>query len=233
MQLLKLETLPCTIIRKLNRFVIEARIGNEKAKVHNTNTGRLEDLIWEGNLAYCSSKSSGKTKYKLVAAQVRDGGFAVVDTNLQEMAFLKAYEMNLIHWLKDCSFVRRRPRLGKGFSDFEFSCNGTRTIVELKSADLKGPFNEAMWPDCPTERGKRHLLELGEFVRKGNRAVVTFIAGFPGACCFRPYLKGDPEVLDRLLESVSMGVEVRVHGMYFDPFTSTIKWYGDLWPYLG
>ncbi len=227
---LKVEVLPCTILRKVNRFVIEARVGKEVVRVHNTNTGKLEDLIWEGNKAYCSVKESGKTRYRLEAAEVRGGGFAVVNTNLQEEAFHRAVEIGIIEKFKGCRVVRRRPRVGKGFSDFMLECSKRNVIVEIKSADLKGPFEEAMWPDCPTERGRRHLAELSELTRRGIESYVVFVAGFPNACCFKPYVKGDPLILDALMRAQRSGVKMMSVGMYFDPFDNSVKLYSDNLP---
>jgi sugar fermentation stimulation protein A len=222
--LFRVNAFPCTILRKLNRFAALVRVGPDEAPAHLNNTGRLEDLIWEGNEGFCIEKDSGKLKYRLIAAKTPKG-FALLDTNLQERAVEEVFERGLLWWARGCE-VRRRPRLGKGFSDFELICGGKRKVVEVKSADMLGPYGEAMWPDCPTERGRRHLLELS---RVGG--TVLFVAGFPGACCFRPYVKGDPEVLDVML-AVARAVEFRAVGIYFEPFDASVRYYGELWVLL-
>jgi len=229
--LMKVVAYHCTLVRKLNRFVVEALLSLRRVRVHNTNTGRLEDLIWEGNEAFCSPKKGGKTSFRLVAAKVKSGGFAVVDTSLQEEAFSKAIEIGLIERFRGCRVTRRRPKLTEGFSDFELSCP-QRVIVELKSADLEGPFGEAMWPDCPTERGRRHLRELAKLSKNGVRTSVIFVAGFPGAKLFKPYVKGDPLVLDALIDAARSGVEMSSIGMYFNEFDKKIYLYSDNLPVL-
>ncbi len=220
-ELVRVDAFPCTILRKLNRFVVEVEVGNEVVKAHNVNTGRLEDLIWEGNEAYCSEKSGGKLKYKLVAAKT-PFGFAVLDTNLQELALERAFELGYLSWAKGCS-VKRRPRKGRSFFDFELECEN-KIIVEVKSADLAGPLGEGMWPDCPTERGRKHLKELAEME---GRRVVLFVVGFPKACCFVPYCKGDPLTCDALVYAAAKGVELKAVGMYFDP-PGAVKLYAEL-----
>ena len=211
----------CTILGKENRFVVRVRIGKDIVIVHNTNTGRLEDLIWEGNEAYCLEKEGGKLKYRLIAAKT-PFGFAVTDTNLQEKVLLKAFEEGLIPWARGCD-VKRRPKRKSTF-DFELICD-EKILVEVKSADLASPRAEGMWPDCPTERGRRHLKELGELE---GRRVVLFVVGFPRATAFIPYYRGDPKAYEALLEASLKGVELKAIGMYFDPSTLSIKIYGEL-----
>ncbi|ABU81537.1 DNA/RNA nuclease SfsA [Ignicoccus hospitalis] len=218
--LLKLEAFHCTVKEKVNRFVVRASVGEEELLVHNTNTGRLEDLIWEGNEAYCSPKGGGKLKYKLVAAKT-PFGFAVTDTNLQERALERAFELGYLSWARGCE-VKRRPRYGSSTFDFELRCPEGRALVEAKSADLASWRGFGMWPDCPTDRGVRHLEELGAFE---GRKVVVFVVGFPKASGFVPYCKGDPRVCELLAK---LDLELRAVGMYFEPLTSSVVLYAEL-----
>ena len=218
-KLLELETFHCTIVGKVNRFVVKAKVGDEELLLHNTNTGRLEDLIWEGNEAYCSEKRGGKLKYKLVAAKT-PFGFALTDTGLQERALERAFELGYLSWAKGCS-VKRRPRARRSFFDFELDC-GERIIVETKSADLASWRAFGSWPDCPTDRGVKHLKEISEVEGK---KVVLFVVGFPRARAFVPYCKGDPRVCEILLKTKA---ELKAVGLYFDPFDSAVKLYAEL-----
>ncbi len=216
--LMRVSAVPCTIFRKVNRFVVETSLG----LAHINNTGRLEDLIFLRNLGYCVEKRKGKLRYRLIAAKT-EGGFALLDTNLQEEGFAKAVDLGYISWLRGCKVRRRRPKVGKGFSDLLLDCE-KEVIVEIKSADLRGPNGEAMYPDCPTERGRRHLIELMKF-----DSYVVFVAGFPKASRFVPYLKGDPRIGEVLLES-SKRVRVKSVGMYFDNESGEIVLYSDSIP---
>jgi len=216
-----MEILPCTIISKVNRFVIRARLGSEEVLVHNANTGRLEDLIWEGNEGFCIEKEEGKLRYRLISAKT-PFGYAVTDPNLQERALLEAFKVGAIPWARGCD-VRRRPKRTSTF-DFELKCPD-EVLIEVKSADLASPRAEGMWPDCPTERGRRHLRELSNLT--GTR-VVLFVVGFPKATAFVPYYKGDPNAFDALLKAALSGVIIKAIGMYFDPLVSEVKLYGEL-----
>ena len=215
--LLKVEAFHCTIVKKVNRFVVEASLGNEKLLVHNTNTGRLEDLVWEGNEAYCAEKAGGKLKHKLVAAKT-PFGFAVTDTKLQEKALERAFELGYLSWARGCS-VKRAPRRGSSVFDFELDC-GEKIVVETKSADLASWRGFGMWPDCPTDRGIRHLKEISSLP---GRKVVLFVVGFPNAKGFVPYCKGDPRACEELART---SAELKAVGLYYDP--PYVKLYAEL-----
>ena len=216
--LMRVRAIPCTIYRKVNRFTVETSLG----LAHINNTGRLEDLIFPRNPGFCVEKRGGKLRYRLIAAKSEEG-FALLDTSLQEEGFARAVELGYISWLRGCKVKRRRPKIGRGFSDFLLDC-GKEIIVEIKSADLRGPNGEAMYPDCPTERGRRHLIELMNY-----NSYVVFVAGFPRARRFVPYIKGDPKIGEALLKA-SEKVKVKSIGMYFEAFSGEVVLYSDSIP---
>ncbi|AEM38464.1 sugar fermentation stimulation protein [Pyrolobus fumarii 1A] len=220
---------PCSVVRRVNRFVVEAYVGGSLERVYNTNTGRLEDVLVPGARAFCAESTSGRLRYRLVAVEY-GGGYAVIDTRLQEEAFTVAVEVGAIGWLRGCRVARRRPRLARSVLDYLLECSDGEVLVELKSAVLRSPWGEALYPDCPTERGRRHLEELAWAARRGMRVAVVFVAGFPGARIVRPNPAGDPELPGKLLEALREGVEAHGIGLEYDPLTSSILLYNDNMP---
>ena len=208
---------PCIVKRKVNRFVVEAELQGYKeiVKAHNTNTGRLLDILYPGSILYCVERiNPGKTKYTIVGSKVYGG--SLINTRLQEMAFIKAVEFKLIPWLKDCVLFRAQPAIGDSKLDLELDCRGEPLFLELKSAVLRGPRGEAMYPDCPTLRGRRHIQELSKLSGSGLRTAIVFIAAFPGAVYFTPYDEGDPEIRKLLLDAEKQGVTIKSIGICLD-----------------
>ncbi|WP_457741797.1 DNA/RNA nuclease SfsA [Thermococcus sp.] len=207
---LKLEVVPCRFIERLNRFValIDVNGGIRKALV--TNTGRLEEFMVPGKRAFCLPKRGGKTDFVLLAFEDLEGKGAIIDTRTQAKAFEKALELGLIPWLRDCSIKRKEVRVGNSRLDYLFDCPDGDLYGEMKSAVLRGGERGeyAMYPDCPSLRGQKHIRELIDLRKAGKNAVIFFIAAMPGVEKFRPYEQGDPEIARLLREAKKAGVRI-------------------------
>ncbi len=214
----------CLIIGRLNRFVVKVSYKGEEVRAYINNTGRLKELLIKGRLGYCIPSSGSKTDVRLVGVDAYGGG-ALIDTRLQEESFRAAVSKGVIPWLRGCGVVRRGPKLGSSVLDYLLKCPWGELYVELKSAVLRGPGGLAMYPDCRTLRGERHLKEITEAVKAGVRGAVIFIAGFPGAKGFTPYDEGDPSIRKLLKEAVKAGVKVKAIGMELLPQESTTYLY--------
>jgi sugar fermentation stimulation protein A len=206
----------CRVVERLNRFVVLAE--DEEGRMvlaHNTNTGRLEDIIFKGSQLYCSPRNNpGKTSYYVIGSTVYWG--SLINTRIQEKAFLAAVNKQLIPWLLGCEITKYQPKLEDSRFDVELRCNDRPVIVELKSAVLKGEKGEALYPDCPTTRGRKHIARLIELTQKGLKTLIVFIAGFPGAFMFKPNTKGDPQIKDALKEAKVAGVTLKSIGICLD-----------------
>jgi len=215
--LLEVSSVPCRVIERLNRFVVRVELQGGASLAHLNNTGRLLDYLRPGASAYCSPRTApGRTGYRLIA--FADGeAAALVDTSLQMRAFEAALAEDLIPWAPACSIARRSPRLGGSVLDYLLECAHPPGLayVEVKSAVLRGPGGAAMYPDCPTERGRRQLLEMIRHSRSA-RMIVAFIAALPGAAAFRPNALGDPVMPELLARAASAGVEIRALSMHYD-----------------
>ncbi|ACS33304.1 DNA/RNA nuclease SfsA [Thermococcus gammatolerans] len=208
--LMKLNVVPCRFVKRLNRFVALVEVNGEIRKALLTNTGRLEEFLIPGRKAFCTPKSGGKTDFVLIAFEDLEGKGAIVDTRTQAKAFERAVELGLVPWLKNCSIKRKEVRLGNSRLDYLFECPGGELYGEMKSAVLRGgkKGEYAMYPDCPTLRGQRHVRELIELVKAGKDAIIFFIGAMPKVEKFRPYEKGDPELARLLREAKRAGVRI-------------------------
>ncbi|NJE02662.1 DNA/RNA nuclease SfsA [Thermococcus sp. MV11] len=209
--LLKLNVVPCVFLERLNRFVALVEVNGEIRKALVTNTGRLEEFMVPGRRVFCLPKSGGKTDFVLLAFEDRGGKGAVIDTRTQAKAFERAVELNLIPWLRDCSIKRKEVRVGKSRLDYLFECPEGEIYAEMKSAVLRGGESGeyAMYPDCPSVRGQKHVRELIGLARAGKKAMIFFVGAMPGVEKFRPYEGGDPEIARLLKKASKAGVEIR------------------------
>jgi sugar fermentation stimulation protein A len=210
--LLKFDAVPCTIKSRVNRFVVEALIDGSVERLHNTNTGRLEGVIVPGKPCLAYRIRGRRLSYRLAAVEY-GGGYAVVDTLLQARAFEAAVARGILPWLRGCKVSGRNPRVPAGVLDYRLDCSGASVLVELKSAVLMGGNGEAMYPDCPTSRGLRHIQWLAEAHARGVPVMLVFVAAFPGARCFKPNRAADPATADAILHAWRAGVPVKAFSL--------------------
>jgi len=214
--LLTLEDLTkCRIIERLNRFVVSVDIDGLRYRAHVNNTGRLEGFLEPGLVGYCLRREGGgRTTHRLLA--IADGGSAaLIDTALQMRAFEGAVRRNLIPWLDGAVVIRRNARLGASLLDYLLARDGRDVYLEVKSAVLRNG-DYAMYPDCPTARGLRHIKELAWHVRAGGEAILLFVAALPRVKAFRPNIAADVALYRELIKAQEWGVELRAVRMALD-----------------
>lgn len=206
--LLKLPIIECTFIKRLNRFVGLVEVNGKIKKALITNTGRLEEFMIEGRKAFCVPKQGGKTDFILIGFLEANGRGAIIDTRTQAKAFERAVELGLVSWLRGCRIKRKEVKIGNSRLDYLLDCNGEEVWVEMKSAVLReGEY--AMYPDCPSIRGQKHIKELINLKDSGKRTMIIFIGALPGVKKFKPYEKGDPKIAKLLKEAKERGVEIK------------------------
>lgn len=207
MILLRLDVVECIFKARLNRFVGEALIGGRLEAVHITNTGRLKEYLVEGRRCLAAPIGGRRLKYRLIGVE-DPPRYAVIDTGTQSRAFEEAVKRGLICGLGGCRVAGREHVVEGGRLDYLLDCGSKRLLVESKSAVLRGPRGEAMYPDCPSDRGLRHVKQLVRLHESSVGVAIVFTAGMPGASCFKPHLEGDPRIYKALREAYRAGVPV-------------------------
>jgi sugar fermentation stimulation protein A len=94
--------------------------------------------------------------------------------------------------------------------------------VEVKGVTLHRGDGLAEWPDCISARGARHVAELAEVARMGDRAVVLFVVQRGDCDRFAVARDLDPAfaaALDRVRDE---GVEVLVYACEMSPLRVAI-----------
>jgi sugar fermentation stimulation protein A len=209
----------CLIRQRINRFVVEVEVEGKTRRAHINNTGRLREFLVSGRKAFCIPKDTPKTQYQLFA--VEEGGLAaLIDTALQMRAFEQLVSLGIKPW-DNFRILRRSPRLYSSVFDYEFERLGEDILVEVKSAVLR-ENSYAMYPDCPTERGRRQIKELIRHVESGRKGLIVFIAALPNVEAFKPYVEGDSEVARLLRIAKDTGVEIRAISMHYEPIQQNI-----------
>ncbi|MEM2207579.1 MAG: DNA/RNA nuclease SfsA [Sulfolobales archaeon] len=204
------------LLERTGRFVVRVKIGSDVVLAHNTNTGRLIDVLTPGKRVLLSHIES-RMRYRLIGVEdVAEDCFNVVDVRTQARAFEESIKLGLLPYFRDCSIVKRSPSVGKSKLDYLLRCGNKVVFVETKSAVMRGPRGEAMYPDCETSRGRRHLVVLAELASSGMVAYLVFISAMCSVKCFRPNEEGDKEVSRLLDKAMERGVIVKSISIYMN-----------------
>lgn len=194
-------------IARVNRFVVEVEEGKEKFFLSLNNTGRLENILQAGKRAFFVPHANRKTRGKLVGIEDA-GGLAFLDTALQMKAFEAAFLRGLFPWLSLWPSYRRNPRFGNSVLDYLFVRGERKAYAEVKSA-LYRRGNLALYPDAPTERGRKHLQALMALQRQGFTTYFLLAVGLPQVVGFAPFAERDPEVVKLLQKAQETGTVVK------------------------
>ena len=215
------DAVECEIVKRINRFLVEILIDGSPTVAYVNNTGRLLEFMVRGRVAYCLKTHSEKTRYRLFAVDVGDGLAAIIDTRIQMKLFERAADRGLIHWLGRHRIVKRNCRLGGSLIDYLIELDGRLAYLEVKSAVLRDSEGYALYPDCPTARGRRHIMEIIKYAEEGGLGIIVFIAALPHVNGFKPNPRGDREIPKLLLKAYDAGCVLKAISVYYDRHSSS------------
>ena len=206
--------------RREKRFFIHARLDDGTDVVaHTNNTGSMRGCLTPGARLWLSpaANPARKLKWSLEIVEVaardvqgRDIQVLVgVNTILANRLVAEAITTGLIPALAEFDTLVTEVRYGSRGSrvDILLTTGRDRVWVEVKNVSLVED-GHARFPDSPTERGRKHLLELGEMVTAGDRAALVFCCQRPDALTVGAADDIDPEYGRLLRQAAAAGVEI-------------------------
>ena len=199
-------------VARPNRFTCLMTLGGREVVAHVANSGRMRELFRRENpmyLAPAPSQSRRKTAYDLALVKV-DGVLVSADARLPNALVREAIEASGLPAFAGYDSLRPEVKFEDSRVDFLLSGPSGLCYIEVKSVTLVED-GVGLFPDAPTERGRRHVLTLCEAVRQGHRAAVVFVVQRPDADSLAPNCPADPEFCRALVHAVRCGVEVYAH----------------------
>jgi sugar fermentation stimulation protein A len=206
-------------LRRLNRFVAEVSLDGAQVACHVPNSGRLTELLVAGAPARVLPKAGeGRTACALVMV-LNEGQWVVIDAHRANAVAREAVEVALVPGLERAECLRREVVCGASRFDMACTVGGVRQYVEVKCSTLQRE-GVGLFPDAPTERGRKHLRELAELARSGLGCHVLFVMQHPASRAFAPNRETDPAFAAALAEVVAAGV--RVHALVCETTESSV-----------
>ncbi len=184
------------IVRRVNRFVVWVLAGSDVRACHLHETGRLRELIYPGNEVIYINRKRLKTSCLIMAARDKES-WVITNSALQRpIALCMLREMGNV-----------KPEVKFLDSRIDFFVEPDK-YVETKGCTL-AESGVALFPDAPTERGRKHLEDLIKVVESGRKALIYFLIMRENVRCFYPNYITDPKFSELLFKAIRAGVEFR------------------------
>ncbi|MDR1085789.1 MAG: DNA/RNA nuclease SfsA [Deltaproteobacteria bacterium] len=212
-----------TLVKRYKRFLADVRLpGGQTVTAHTPNTGRMLLCSEPGRPVYLSRSSNLKRKlaYTWEMIDMEDGLVGVNTTLPNRLAAMAAGESFFPGWPQKPE-VRTEVKAGLSRLDLQLLKDGQVTWVEVKNCTLVQD-GVALFPDAVSARGAKHLIELREKVKSGDRAILLVMIQRRGAHVFSPAHKIDPRWAETLKEVLDNGVELEAREVILDLNCATL-----------
>ncbi|MDF2936820.1 MAG: sugar fermentation stimulation protein [Paenibacillaceae bacterium] len=208
-------------LRRPNRFIAIVEIGGSEETVHVKNTGRCAELLLPGVRVVLEQAGPGaprRTAYSLIA--VYKGELLInMDSQAPNRVMLEAVLSGRLEDVAEEPLAMVRPEMRFGSSRFDLyweTVSGAKAFMEIKGVTLEQD-GIVRFPDAPTVRGTRHVLEMAEAVKAGYRGYIMFLIQMSGVSRFEPNTAMDPAFAQALRTAAVSGVQVLAYDTLVTP----------------
>lgn len=210
------------LIKRYKRFLadvemVEGPDAGHEITIHCPNPGSMMGLAKPGARLFVSRSPNLKRKlaYTYEVEEVEGPGpqcLVGINTMHPNKLAEEAIRGGLVAQLTDFGTLKREQKYGeKSRIDILLepaTPNGRLTYVEVKNVHLMRQAGHLEFPDSVTSRGAKHLAELSAMVAQGHRAVMLFVAQWPGASTMSVAADIDPTYAAAMRNAIDANVEV-------------------------
>jgi sugar fermentation stimulation protein A len=210
-------------ITRLNRFETLVECGGESTLCHVANTGRMKELLVPGRdvVIRRAKNPDRKTKWDLIIAHTVDGVPVFLESVMANRLVLKALREGRLKGFEEYTGIKREVNYGNSRFDVRLSDNWRTCYIEVKCVTLV-ECGTAKFPDAPTGRGTKHVLELIRAKGEGFGAAVIVVAQREDAKSFIPNRDMDPDFSKALTDAAMSGVQVYAYNCRVSPDCITL-----------
>ncbi len=194
-----------------NRFIANVIINGKEETVHVKNTGRCKELLIEGVTVILeeSDNTNRKTKYSLISVY-KGEKLINMDSQSPNSVFAEALIDGEIEQIGSVDFLKREVKYNNSRFDIYYEKNNKKGFIEVKGVTLE-ENGVVMFPDAPTERGTKHILELIEAKKEGYDVGIAFVVQMKDVKYFTPNKERDKKFYDALYKAYKEGVNIYVY----------------------
>ena len=168
------------LIRRYKRFLADVKLDTGKTiTAACPNTGSMLGLTETGNCVWLSRSESLTRKYPHTweLVEIPDQGLVGINTGQPNRIVTEAIAQGKVSELKGYANLRNEVKYGQN-SRIDILLEDTKRppcYVEVKNVHFFRKPGLAEFPDCVTERGTKHLVELSNMAKGGARAVMVYL----------------------------------------------------------
>lgn len=200
-----------------NRFIAQVWVNDVLETVHVKNTGRCKELLIEGVEVILeeSENPNRKTKYDLIAVYKKDLGLVNIDS--------QAPNKVVKEWLETQNYTYIKPEyaFGKSRIDFFMEKGTDKYLMEVKGCTLEID-GIGYFPDAPTDRGVKHMLELIDANKQGYHCSLAFVIQMEQVTEVRPHAATHPKFAEVFEAAKAAGVKIVFFCCKVEPDSLTI-----------
>ncbi|MBA4011948.1 MAG: DNA/RNA nuclease SfsA [Phenylobacterium sp.] len=214
------------LVSRYKRFFADVVLDDgTPVTAHCPNPGAMLGLNVPGLPVWLSKSDDPKRKLAHTLELVEsDGGMVGVNTMHPNRLVAEALAADAIAEVAGYAVHRREVKYGAASRvDFLLEHDGRPPCwLEVKNVHLMRSPGLAEFPDCVAARSTKHLGELEEMVRQGDRAAVLFVVQRTDCNAFAACAELDPAFAKALDRVAAAGVEVYVYACDISPERITL-----------
>ena len=199
-----------TFKNRPNRFIAECIIDNQEVIVHVKNTGSCRELLTPDAQVYLEyfPESSRKTKYDLITVN-KNGRLINMDSAAPNKVIYESLNLgkNILNNNEPLTYIKMEQKYKQSRFDVYAETNSRKIFAEIKGVTLEED-NIVMFPDAPTERGVKHIMELIDAKENGFDAHIIFVIQMENPAYFTPNYKTHSEFGQALKLAKDKGVNI-------------------------
>ncbi|MDP3372406.1 MAG: DNA/RNA nuclease SfsA [Candidatus Paracaedibacteraceae bacterium] len=166
-----------TLLKRYKRFLADVQLeSGEVIAAYCCNTGKLLGVPENATILLTDHGVDTKRKLRYTWEYFKDEETWVgINTNDANTIVHKLLISKQIPGLEEYQNIRREVKYGQNSRvDFLLENADQRLYLEVKSVHMRRGTT-AMFPDCPTERGAKHMWELSQIINPTTKAAVLYL----------------------------------------------------------
>ncbi len=203
---------------RYRRFFAEVELENgQQVTAHCPNTGPMRGVCQVGAPVCLSYHPHPRRKLAYTWEMIQVAGVWVgINTGLPNRVVEWGLQQGWFPQLAEFSRWQREVSWGKSRIDFLLYGPGGAAYLEIKNTTW-AIGSRALFPDTVTTRGQKHLEDLIEICRQGQRALLVYWISRADCTEFAPGEEGDPRYAHLFRQALQAGVEVLPYRVEVSP----------------